>query len=66
MVWPSSCRAWAELCLLQGVRTLVASNEQPSDAQVEEGRAFNETWTWWPDDVPQRSMCALLQILKDN
>ena len=44
--------------LMQGVRTLVASNEQPSEQQVEEGRTFNETWTWWPDDVPQRSMCA--------
>lgn len=41
---------------VQGVRTLVASNEQPSEQQVEEGRNFNETWTWWPDDVPQRSM----------
>ena len=41
---------------MQGVRTLIASNEQPSIGQVEEGRGFNETWTWWPDDVPQRSM----------
>ena len=41
---------------VQGVRTLVASNEQASEQQIEEGRNFNETWTWWPDDVPQRSM----------
>lgn len=40
----------------QGVRALIASNEKPSAAQVEEGNMFNETWTWWPDDLPQRSM----------
>ncbi|KAK9816820.1 hypothetical protein WJX72_005362 [[Myrmecia] bisecta] len=40
----------------KGVRTLIAGNVEPSPAQVEEGRPFNETWTWYPDDAPLRSL----------
>lgn len=40
------------------MRTLIAANFHPSDAMQEEGRAFNETWIYYPDDVPLRSLYA--------
>eukprot|EP00891_Asterochloris_glomerata_P009889 jgi/Astpho2/9889/fgenesh1_pg.00152_%23_12_t len=44
-------RSWRK-----GMRTFVAGNTPPSDTQVEEGKRFNETWSFYPDDVPLRSM----------
>ena len=38
------------------MRTFVAGNTPPSDTQIEEGKLFNETWSFYPDDVPLRSM----------
>ncbi len=42
----------------QGLRTLVATNETPPVWKVKEGRKHNETWTWYPDDEPLRSLYA--------
>ncbi len=41
---------------LQGVRTFIANNNPVDDAQVESGRQYNETWSYYPDDVPLRSL----------
>jgi hypothetical protein len=38
------------------MRTVIAGQSEPTQAQVEEGRAHNETWTWYPDDIPLRSL----------
>ena len=42
----------------QGTRTLIAANFHPSEAMLADGRAHNETWVYYPDDVPLRSMYA--------
>ena len=42
--------------IVQGVRTFIANNNPVDAAQVEAGRDFNETWSYYPDDVPLRSL----------
>ena len=42
--------------MMQGIRTVIAGQSEPTQAQVEEGRLHNETWTWYPDDMPLRSL----------
>lgn len=47
-----------KLCCSQGIRTLIAANFHPSEAMLADGRAHNETWMYYPDDVPLRSLYA--------
>lgn len=42
--------------MIQGMRTVIAGQSEPTQAQVEEGKLYNETWTWYPDDMPLRSL----------
>ena len=42
--------------LLQGVRTYVAGNSPAPDVLVQEGKLHNETWSYYPDDAPLRSL----------
>lgn len=44
-------RAWRK-----GVRTVIANNFHPTEAMIEEGKLHNETWVYYPDDNPLRSM----------
>lgn len=41
---------------LQGMRTFVAGNSPAPDALVQQGKQHNETWSYYPDDVPLRSL----------
>ena len=41
---------------MQGMRTVVAGQSEPTQSQAEEGKLYNETWTWYPDDMPLRSL----------
>ena len=41
---------------VKGMRTCIAGQSEPTQDQVEEGRLHNETWTWYPDDMPLRSL----------
>ncbi len=41
---------------LQGVRTFVAGNTPAPDVLVQEGKLHNETWSYYPDDSPLRSL----------
>lgn len=41
---------------VQGMRTVIAGQSEPTQEQIEEGRQHNETWTWYPDDMPLRSL----------
>ena len=38
------------------MRTFVAGNAPAPDALVQEGKAHNETWSYYPDDVFLRSL----------
>lgn len=40
----------------QGVRTYVAGNSPAPDVLVQEGKLHNETWSYYPDDAPLRSL----------
>ena len=40
----------------QGVRTFVAGNTPAPDVLVQEGKLHNETWSYYPDDSPLRSL----------
>ncbi|KAK9848859.1 hypothetical protein WJX84_012447 [Apatococcus fuscideae] len=40
----------------KGVRTFIANNNPVDPEQVEAGKEFNETWSYYPDDVPLRSL----------
>lgn len=42
--------------VLQGVRTYVAGNSPAPDVLVQEGKLHNETWSYYPDDAPLRSL----------
>ena len=35
---------------------MIAGNAEPTAALIEDGRKHNETWTWYPDDMPLRSL----------
>lgn len=41
---------------VQGVRTYVAGNSPAPNALVQEGKLHNETWSYYPDDAPLRSL----------
>ena len=41
---------------VQGVRTYVAGNSPAPNALVQEGKRHNETWSYYPDDAPLRSL----------
>ena len=41
---------------VQGVRTYVAGNSPAPDVLVQEGKLHNETWSYYPDDAPLRSL----------
>ncbi len=40
---------------MQGIRAVVASVQEPSEAEKAEAAANNETWVTFPDDSPRRS-----------
>ncbi|KAL3131943.1 hypothetical protein ABBQ38_007639 [Trebouxia sp. C0009 RCD-2024] len=40
----------------KGVRTYVAGNSPAPNALVQEGKLHNETWSYYPDDAPLRSL----------
>lgn len=40
----------------KGVRTFVAGNTPAPDVLVQEGKLHNETWSYYPDDSPLRSL----------
>ena len=43
--------------IVHGMRTFIASNKVLTLKQQQEAaQLHNETWTWWPDDEPRRSM----------
>lgn len=52
VLYPAICGC----LLLQGMRTFVAGNSPAPDALVQEGKKHNETWSYYPDDVPLRSL----------
>lgn len=41
---------------MQGMRTFVAGNSPAPDVLVQEGKKHNETWSYYPDDMPLRSL----------
>ena len=41
---------------MQGMRTFVAGNSPAPDVLVQAGKKHNETWSYYPDDVPLRSL----------
>ena len=40
---------------MQGIRTVIATNSQPTTEVQAEGARNNETWVYYPDDLPARS-----------
>lgn len=40
---------------MQGIRTLIATNSDISDDIRAEALQHNETWIYYPDDIPPRS-----------
>lgn len=36
------------------MRTFIANNVPPPKSVIDEGLLHNETWGWYPDDVPKR------------
>ncbi|KDD73155.1 hypothetical protein H632_c2477p0 [Helicosporidium sp. ATCC 50920] len=40
------------------IRAFIANNNPPSKKVVEEGLKYNETWSYYPDDHPRRSLYA--------
>ena len=41
--------------VIQGIRTVISTNSQPTAAVKAEGAQNNETWVYYPDDTPARS-----------
>ena len=49
-------QAFTIIMFMQGVRTYVAGNSPAPDVLVQEGKLHNETWSYYPDDAPLRSL----------